>query len=73
MEPNVDRGEAIEEICKEIPSMITREQNLALMQETTLEEVEEIVKDMKKIKPQGLTVSQQNSIKLDGTSLDKIS
>lgn len=38
-EPNVDRRAAIEEICKEIPSRITREQNLALMRAATLEEV----------------------------------
>ena len=58
-EPNVDRGEAIERICKEIWSRFTREKNQALMRAATLEEVEEVVKGMKKNKapgPDGFTV-----------------
>lgn len=49
----MDRGAAIEIICKEIPRIITEEQNMALMRATTLEEVEEIVKCMKKNKARG--------------------
>ena len=53
-EPQEDQIEAIGRICNEIPSMITRDQNLALMRVATLEEVEEIVKGMKKNKAPGL-------------------
>lgn len=38
--------EAIDRISNEIPKMITRDQNLALMRAATLEEVEEIVKGL---------------------------
>ena len=58
-EPQTNREEAIGRICIEIPNMITRDQNLALMRAATLEEVEEIVKGMKKNKapgPDGFTV-----------------
>jgi len=58
-EPQVNRRTAIERICNEIPELITRDQNLALMRAATLEEVEEIVKGMKKNKapgPNGFTV-----------------
>lgn len=48
--PQKDRGSAIECICKEIPRLITNEQNKALMREVTLEEVEEIVMNMSKNK-----------------------
>eukprot|EP00253_Pinus_taeda_P022996 PITA_22996 len=53
------RGEAIEHICKEIPRLITNEQNKALMRAATMEEVEEVVMNMKKGKapgPDGFTV-----------------
>eukprot|EP00253_Pinus_taeda_P002612 PITA_02612 len=53
------RGEAIDHICKEIPKLITTEQNKALMRAPTMEEVEEIVMNMKKGKapgPDGFTV-----------------
>lgn len=58
-EPQVDRGAATEIFCKEIPKIITEDQNKALMRATTLEEVEEIVKGMNKNKalgPDGYTV-----------------
>lgn len=59
MEPQEHKREATGRICNEIPSMITRDQNLSLMRATTLEEVEETVKWMKKNKaprPDGFTV-----------------
>ena len=49
-EPLVNIEEAIGRIGNEIPRMTNRDQNLALMRETTLEEVEEIVKGMKRNK-----------------------
>lgn len=58
-EPERDRGEEIEYICKEIPRLITNEQNKALMREVTMEEVEEILMNMRKNKalgPDGYTV-----------------
>lgn len=58
-EPQEDREDAIGRVCNEIPRMITRDQNLALMRAATLEEVEEIVKGMKKNKalgPDGFTM-----------------
>eukprot|EP00253_Pinus_taeda_P028277 PITA_28277 len=54
-----DRGEAIEQICKEIPKLVTTEQNKALMRAAMMEEVEEVVMNMKKGKaprPDGFTV-----------------
>lgn len=47
-EPRVDRTEAIREICSAIPSLVTEEQNRALMRAANVEELEEIVKTMKK-------------------------
>lgn len=55
-EPQVNREVAIGRICNEIPKLITRDQNLALMRAATLEEVEEIVKGMKKNKAPGLDI-----------------
>lgn len=58
-ELTVDRETAIDLIGKEIPRLITEEQNMALMRAATLEEVEEIVSSMKKSKaprPDGFTV-----------------
>eukprot|EP00253_Pinus_taeda_P028344 PITA_28344 len=58
-EPQEARGEAIDHICKEIPKLITMEQNKALMRAATMEEVEEVVMNMKKGKaprPDGFTV-----------------
>lgn len=58
-EPQENRTEAIMKISKEIPKLVTRDQNLALMRKATLEEVEEAVKDMKRNKapgPDGYTV-----------------
>jgi len=52
-EPRVNRDEAIGRICNEIPKMVTEDQNKALMRAATLEEVEEIVKGMKKNKAPG--------------------
>eukprot|EP00253_Pinus_taeda_P029331 PITA_29331 len=47
-EPQVDRTRAIQEICSAIPSLVTEDQNKALMRAVTLEELEEVVKAMKK-------------------------
>lgn len=58
-EPQRNRTEAIRRISKEIPKLVTRDQNIALMQATSMEEVEEIVKGMKRNKaprPDGFTV-----------------
>jgi len=46
-------------ISKEIPKLVTRDKNLALMRKVTMEEVEEIVKNLKRNKapgPDGYTV-----------------
>eukprot|EP00253_Pinus_taeda_P017089 PITA_17089 len=48
VEPSVDRSEAIKKICSAIPRLVTEDQNNALMRAANLEEVEEIVKSMKK-------------------------
>eukprot|EP00253_Pinus_taeda_P007926 PITA_07926 len=48
-----DRGAEINQICKEIPKMITEEQNRGLMCTATLAEVEEVVMNMKKGKAPG--------------------
>lgn len=53
IEPQVNRKEAIGRICNEITRMITRDQNLAFMRATTLEEAEEIMKGMKRNKARG--------------------
>eukprot|EP00253_Pinus_taeda_P010493 PITA_10493 len=58
-EPQVDRTRAIQEICSAIPSLVTEDQNKALMRVVTLEELEEVVKAMKKGTapgPDGFTV-----------------
>eukprot|EP00253_Pinus_taeda_P036396 PITA_36396 len=58
-EPQEDRRESIRRIYTQIPSLITKDQNLDLMRATTLGEVEEIVKGMKKNKaprPDGFIV-----------------
>ena len=58
-EPQRDRGSTIKCICKEIPRLITNEQNKALMRAGTLEELEEIVMNMSNNKapgPDGYTV-----------------
>jgi len=47
-EPQVDRSEAIKVICSTIPRLVTEDQNKALMRASNLEEIEEIVKSMKK-------------------------
>lgn len=47
-EPQRNRIEAIGRISKEIPKLVTRDQNLALMRAATLEEVEETVKGLKR-------------------------
>ena len=52
-EPQGDRKEAKQRISQHIPLKVTQEQNLALMRVATLEEVEEIVKGMKKNKAPG--------------------
>jgi len=58
-EPQIDRSEAISKISGEIPNLVTRDQNLALMRKITMEEVEDIVRNMKRNKapsPDGYTV-----------------
>eukprot|EP00253_Pinus_taeda_P005642 PITA_05642 len=48
-----NRTEAITILCKEIPKLVTRDQNLALMRKVTREEVEKIVRNMKRNKAPG--------------------
>ena len=58
-ETQEEQREAIDQICKEIPKIITMEQNKALMRAATMEEVEEVVMNMKKGKapgPDGFTI-----------------
>lgn len=47
-EPNHNREAYIRQITTHIPSIVTREQNLALMSGITMEEVEEVVKNLPK-------------------------
>jgi len=54
LEPSHDRIEAIRRITRNIPHLILRDINLALMRAVTLEEVEEVVKGMVKNKAMGL-------------------
>eukprot|EP00253_Pinus_taeda_P035962 PITA_35962 len=57
--PQVDRSEAIRQICRVIPRMVTEDQNKALMRAASLDEVEEVVMSMKKGTapgPDGFTV-----------------
>eukprot|EP00253_Pinus_taeda_P033709 PITA_33709 len=59
-EPEADRTEAIAELIKSIPKTISNEQNLALTREISLEEVEEVVKNMPNDKapgPDGFTIN----------------
>eukprot|EP00253_Pinus_taeda_P003560 PITA_03560 len=51
--PQRNRTEAIGRISKEIPKLVTRDQNLALMRGATLEEVEETMKGLKRNKAPG--------------------
>jgi len=56
--PNFGREEVIHRITHQIPSKVSREHNLALLREITLEEVEEVVKNLPKNKalgPDGFT------------------
>ena len=58
-EPTPNRDEAIAKITRHIPSIITREQNLALLREVSLEEVKAAVMHMlrnKALGPDGFTV-----------------
>eukprot|EP00253_Pinus_taeda_P009398 PITA_09398 len=58
-ETHMDRTEAIAKIGGEIPNLITRDQNLALMRKITRKELEDIVRNMKRNKapgPDGFTV-----------------
>lgn len=50
-EPPEDFSEAIQRITRNIPQLVSKDHNLALMHAVTLEEVEEIVKGMQKIRP----------------------
>eukprot|EP00253_Pinus_taeda_P015299 PITA_15299 len=47
-EPQLDRSEAIRQICRVIPRMVIEDQNKALMRTDSLDEVEEVVMRMKK-------------------------
>ena len=49
-EPNPNREANIQRITAHIPSKVIREQNLALMRVITMEEVEEVVKNLPKQK-----------------------
>lgn len=58
-EPQIDRSEAIKEVCTAIPRVVSEDQNRALMRVASLEEVEEVVMSMKKGTvpgPDGFTV-----------------
>lgn len=46
-EPQRNRARAIAKVIKEIPKLITKDQNLALMRRVTLEDIEEVVKGLK--------------------------
>lgn len=48
IESQVDRSEAIEEVCKAIPRIVIDNQNRALMRAANLEEVEDVVMNMNK-------------------------
>jgi len=59
-EPQINRGEAIRELLKAIPKVVTSEQNWALSREITLEEVEEAVRSVPNDKapgPDGFTIN----------------
>ena len=53
-EPDPNRTKAIDKITRHIPHVITRDQNLALLREFSLEEVEEAVMHMPRNKAPGL-------------------
>eukprot|EP00253_Pinus_taeda_P001635 PITA_01635 len=53
-EPEIDRTEAIRNLIKSITEFISNEQNQALSREVSLEEVEEVVKEMPNDKASGL-------------------
>eukprot|EP00253_Pinus_taeda_P008610 PITA_08610 len=58
-EHQLDRSEAIRQICRVIPRMVTEDENKALMRAASLDEVEEVVMSMKKGTapgPDGFTV-----------------
>ena len=52
-DPTRNRDEAIAKITRHIPSIITREQNLALLREFSLEEVEVAIMHMLRNKAPG--------------------
>jgi len=47
-EPHMERKDAVHRMYNQIPNMITRDQNIALMRETKIEEVKQVVKGLKK-------------------------
>jgi len=57
-EPNPDRHEAINKITRHVPSLVTQEQNPALLRPFTIEEVDQALQDTPKCKapsPDGFT------------------
>eukprot|EP00253_Pinus_taeda_P036718 PITA_36718 len=59
LEPNINREEAIRDLVTSIPKLISEDQNKALNRAITLEEVEEVVKDMpngKALGPDGFAI-----------------
>jgi len=59
-ESDIDRAEAINTLTQSIPKVVTKDQNLALLKEISMEEVEEGVKSMPNDKapgPDGFTIN----------------
>eukprot|EP00253_Pinus_taeda_P009477 PITA_09477 len=52
-ESNIDRAEAINTLTQSIPKVVSKDQNLALLKEISMEEVEEAVKSMPNDKSPG--------------------
>jgi hypothetical protein len=53
MEPFLDRSEAIAKVTQHVPSLVTLEQNLALLWPITIEEVDQALQDTPKCKALG--------------------
>lgn len=52
-EPIQDRHEAIAKVTQHVPSLVTREQNLALLRPISIEEVDQVLQDTPKCKAPG--------------------